>query len=1110
MALPDPNEIDFVELQLQQELRAMFAVDSQQYLEDYLNLVQRLEASSWTKDIQELYRVIHTIKGSSVTVGADAILRVSTVLEDLLSDLRHLSPAPPLEDGRLQQMLLEAGELLASSLPIQATGEEAAQAVQPTVQRLQILREQVKQLYLPEWNEQRLLHEEFAEQGFGLVVLDLEIALEKLPQQGQVSGETIEVARQTLAQLTEIGKDLEFIGGWTTLIDRAQLLLSHPTVVEWRSQWMGYLNAFKESARQGGKFIEPEFVAPSQSLSLSSPLVPEAEILEESLDVSLLNFEVDIANQNEFADLEALDTSLLEFEQFGEVSEPVSVADDESIEVIETSLLEFDQSGAIDIPSQPQEEISEPVLAVDEFVDLDAIDTSLLEFEELDAIALNQSIQAEELTQWEMVELDEAADTLTQSDLTEQTEAIDDFSFLELETATEEAIADPEEDWLGLVAAPTLIEAPQPTPNTITATPLELQSILPASRSEEQANNVQIPVPLNRLDRTAQSLVETLLTARTSQGFYRNLQAQLTQLFALAQESTQYITRLRQLQDDYALLDNLNSSISVGSPTLESYRQGYTTINRLLETSLRLSELGAEAEKTAMLTSDSLQSLDRNILRLRQTVEQSRLVPFKNLAFRARAILRDLTVRFGKPARLIVEGEQVELDAGTSAKLESALLHLIRNAYDHGLETAQERVQNGKPEQGTITLALKRSGSTYLLDVGDDGRGIDAEAIAQTAQTKKLPLISTQTPAELLAVICQPGFSSKTSVSEVSGRGVGMDVVAEQVTSLKGRLNLITEAGTGTIFRLQFPVPQLLVPCVILQAGDRIFAIPSQDITTTTILGNLEATHTSDTQSVCSWRIHSEQTTLLGLDLLEYWQPQTADRHLPDTAVCFYIRPPGRSQGLWVLADDLIGQTELLISPLPSPLVAPKGLLGLSLQPDGSLMPVVEAATIAEFLLESPNLESKKPLIQTSSAIAVAPVQSPPEEVAQLTRTILVVDDAALMRRRLEASLSAYGFAVNTCSDGQEAWNWLQAHPTPAMVITDIEMPNMDGFTLINRARESGITIPIVVVSSRLAEEWSKEASRLGATDYLTKGFSTLELINKVKSLLNEVGVGDR
>jgi chemotaxis protein histidine kinase CheA/ActR/RegA family two-component response regulator len=1093
---PDPNEINLVELQLQQELRAMFEVDSQKYLEDYLHLVQRLQPLSWTKDIQELYRLIHTIKGSAVTVGADAILRVSTVLEDMLSDLRHVNPAPPLEDGKLGQMLLEAGELLAGSLQVRLSGEEAVKSVQPSVQRIQTLREQTKQRYLPEWNEQSLLHQEFAEQGFGLVVLDLEMALEQMPRRGDVAGETVEIARQTMMQLTEIGKDLQFASGWTQLLGQCEDLLSNPSIEIWRSQWMGYLNALKESARQSGKFVEPVAIA-----------LPELETQESAFDDAAL------------LELSALDTSLLDFEEVSEVTTPEESAFDESelleLTALDASLLDFEEVSEVTTPEESAFDESE-------LLELSALDTSLLDFEEISEVTT-----PEESIALDFNELAIAADALQLSEAAEQptetTVAADELTQLDLETLTEiteplvasdveMAIASPEvtEDWSGLIALPTQIDAtPTLIESAIAAAPLEPQGILPTSRVEIQNENIQIPVPLNRLDSTARNLIDALLTARASQGFYQNLQAQLTQLFALAKESTQYITRLRQIQDDYALLDTLKrSSTSAEGPALESYRQGYSTINRLLETSLRLSELGAEAEKTASLTSDSLQSLDRNILRLRQTVEQSRLVPFKNLAFRARAILRDLTTRFNKPARLVIEGEQIELDAGTSSKLEPALLHLIRNAYDHGLESASDRLAQGKPEQGTITISLKRKGNSYLLDVGDDGRGIDAEAIARSAQAKKLPLYHTQTPAELLAVICQPGFSSKATVSDISGRGVGMDVVADRVTGLGGRMSLETLPGMGTNFRLQFPVPHLLVSCVLVQAGDRTFAVPTQDISTTDILGNLQATQVSEANTACSWRIQQGETTLLGLDLLEYWQSQAAGRLLSDTAVCLYVRPSEQSQGLWVLADELLGQTELLISPLPSPLVTPIGLLGVSLQPNGSLVPVVEIATLADALLDSPGKISQSFQVQTETAVQdAAPIQRDREEVVQLTRTILVVDDAALMRRRIEASLTAYGYAVNTCADGQEAWNWLQTNPTPAMVITDIEMPNMDGFTLIDRARLAGITIPMVVVSSRLAEEWSKEARRLGATDYLTKGFTTADLVNKVKSIL---GGGER
>jgi CheY-like chemotaxis protein len=197
-----------------------------------------------------------------------------------------------------------------------------------------------------------------------------------------------------------------------------------------------------------------------------------------------------------------------------------------------------------------------------------------------------------------------------------------------------------------------------------------------------------------------------------------------------------------------------------------------------------------------------------------------------------------------------------------------------------------------------------------------------------------------------------------------------------------------------------------------------------------------------------------------------------------------------------------------LITPLPSPLTAPLGFLGVSLQSDGSLVPIVEVSAIAELLLQP--VEQRPTAIypsigsQTSDSRGYAPPILEPEAGVHLTRTILVVDDAALMRRRLEASLTTYGYSVVTCADGQEAWNWLQTHPVPAMVLTDLEMPNMDGFTLIARARQAGLTIPMVVVSSRLAEEWNKEAKRLGATDYLTKGFTTQQLIDKVKQLLSQ------
>jgi chemotaxis protein histidine kinase CheA len=601
------------------------------------------------------------------------------------------------------------------------------------------------------------------------------------------------------------------------------------------------------------------------------------------------------------------------------------------------------------------------------------------------------------------------------------------------------------------------------------------------------------------LDQSAQQVVDTLLTARTVMNVSQKLQDQLAQLTSLTQESAQFVTRLRQLQDDYALLRNLSDEQDANSLSLERYRQGYTTINRLLENILRMSELGQEIETVAQQTTGRLDKLDRSILRLKDGIETSRLVPFGNLSLRARAIVRDLGNRYGKPAELLVEGEQVELDAGIVQQLEPALLHLLRNAYDHGLESIEERLNQGKPAQGTIQLSLRRRGNLYRLVLKDDGKGIDAAAIQQLAQAKGFTLTQTRTATELLAVLCQPGFSSRSAVTEVSGRGVGMDVVAGQIADIGGKLSLETHPGQGTTFTIEVPAPQLLVPCVLLQVGDRTLALPSEEVLETTLLSTVQATPTTD-DTQYDWAIKTQRAEALGFDLARYWQGATTKdelgqsgtvaRTLAETAIGIRTKAAAETGELWLLADNLLGQEELLINPLPSPLISPLGLLGVSLQPDGRLISVLDPMVLTEAIQSTPNL----------TGAAITPTAAP-VPVATAPR-ILVVDDAALIRRRFEGSLNTYGFITYTCADGLEALKWLQTNEQPDLIITDVEMPNMDGFTLIDRCRQIGINRPILVVSSRLSEDWGREARRLGASDYLNKGFSTAELISKVKHLL--------
>ncbi len=1157
------SAIDSAEAELQQELREMFEVDTQQYLEEYFSLVQSLNPQSWTGDIQHIYRAVHTIKGGAVTVEADAMLHAGMALEDLLSDLRYLDLAPDLSDGQLSHMLLEAGELLSSSIEIKETGDAAIAQVQPTVQRIHALHELIRQSYLPDWNELKQVHQEFAEQGFDLVVLELEMALAKLSPQCKIPESILQIAQQTLDQLTGIGSDLEFAQSWVPVMAQCQSLVDRANSDQWQRCWTQYFPILKECAKQGGE------LSPSLQAQLQSIEDAESAVLSDFSDIALDLKETDATGSNPLA-LDPFATSewltefdsefesefdveaLVEFEPSDLEKPPMeanaTIADKTAAELpdwmdelslesltLESLTLEgltpevFVPEGIESYPLTLDPALHDAVSAQTSFDEIeldlhiiDSLEVSLdfaetldsaetLDFAETIDIAL-EGLQDWDISAdaWPVTALDDLAIT-DFSDLSMLDELGDNELFALSEESRSESAADL------IASAPDLVGFfPQETPQLQLTVAVEASVASPDTPAEAK-RSVQISVPLERLDRSAQDVVETLLAARGVINISQKLQTQLAQITALTQESAQFITRLRQLQDDYALMRNLSEEQdSSQNVTLERYRQGYTTINRLLENILRMSELGQEMESVTQQSDRRLDKLDRSILRLKDGIETSRLVPFRNLSLRAKAIVRDLSNRYGKPVELLVQGEQVELDAGVLHEIEPALLHLLRNAYDHGLEPVETRLALGKPAQGSIQLSLQRRGNLYRLVLKDDGGGIDAQAIANLAQAKHCALHKTRTAAELLAVLCQPGFSSRSAVTEVSGRGVGMDVVVSQIAALNGKLSLETDLGKGTTFTIEVPAPQLLVPCVLVEVGDsqgvRTIALPTDEILETILLNPTEISPLVSENPFLTWTLKTSRGKAAGFDLAHYWQQaeqylsQSNTRPLSDTAIAIRTRSTdtlGFGTDIWFIADDLIGQEELLINPLPSPLVAPAGLLGVSLQPDGRLISILDPIALTTALKAIPTTKATQ-----APKNAEVPTPKPAAQSAALK--ILLVDDAALMRRRLESSLTSYGFTTFTCNDGLEAWNWLQINERPDLMITDIEMPNMDGFTLIDRCRQAGLDLPILVVSSRLAEEWGKEAKRLGATDFLNKGFSTPELIGKVNQLLGTTALSVR
>jgi len=1107
--------------QLQAELRQLFAVDTQTYLQTYISTAQQLNPESWKQDINSIYRAVHTIKGSSATVGFMAVQQVAAVLEDLLSDLRYLDPAPELSDGGLVGILMEAGELLIASVQMD-------QEIAPTasVERIRELRQQVQRQYLPDWSEMLMVQQEFAEQGFDLVTLDLDMALDELPTEGTVPAETVEIAQQTIEQLRVIGADMQMAEGWIKLLDQSADLLNQPQAELWQKQWRPYLKELKASAKRGGKLL-PVQTAPvkeavpqelrnlfnidtQQDVQTYVSTVQRLQADTWQNDITQLYRSIHTIKGNSatvgaeaIREIAAVLEDLLSDLRYLETAPPLT---DGKLQQILTEAGEL-LIGGLQLPDHEK-----PTTITDRLSNLHNTvkEVYLSEWNEQRQLWQEFATQGFDLV---VLELEMALEQLPETGAVSPTAiAIAETTLQQLAEIGAEMNFSPK--WAELIQqgkelcqqslkvwreqwTPYLqmlksaakvggaIATPKPT-ETLEQEFARVSKIPPKPKPAETAPDIQIPIPLERLDRSSQYLIETLMTTRAAQGFYQAVQNNLLPLVSLAQDSVQYITQLREVQDDYALTD---AAATKSGLQLEGYRKGYTAINRLLEISLRLIELGSETGEFARRTTESLQKLDTSLRNLQQTIEESRLVPFESLSFRARGILRDLTTRMGKPAQMYVSGEKIEMDAGTLRNLEPVLLHMIRNSYDHGLESKEEREKLGKPAHGRIDLALARRGNSFILQIKDDGKGIDPAKIASIAQSKGLPLTDTSTPQKLLAVICQPGFTSAKAVTDVSGRGVGMDVVASQIASMGGQLELNTIIGKGTTFTIQIPVPQMLVRCMLLQAGDFQFAVPTAEIFTTMLLGDLLWETVTD--KPYALEIEEDTGKVPAVDLYQYWQGDMTPRpHLP-TSIAVRSKLPEATAGVWLVADALVGQSDLVVNSIPYPLTPPIGLVGVSLMPNGKLIPVIDTISLTEALI------TKK----KTDISAIAELASDAQR-SRATCQILVVDDAALMRRRIEGSLTAQGYDVRTCSDGLEAFEWMQANQPPLLLITDIEMPRMDGLTLIDRCRQMGYTMPILVISSRLAEEWSRETSRLGATDFLTKGFTTPELLNKVAELL--------
>ncbi|MBW4471857.1 MAG: hybrid sensor histidine kinase/response regulator [Stenomitos rutilans HA7619-LM2] len=563
--------------------------------------------------------------------------------------------------------------------------------------------------------------------------------------------------------------------------------------------------------------------------------------------------------------------------------------------------------------------------------------------------------------------------------------------------------------------------------------------------------------------------------------------------------------------------NDLASSPAAGFDSLEmdSYGVLHAQLQEILENFVQLDESVDDVTLYAR-QSDRLLDQQRHMLSgLSNELTQARMIPLGEVLNRFPRVLRDLSTTYHKPVSLKLTGTSLLVDRAILEKLYDPLLHLLRNAFDHGIEASHVRSQLGKPTTGQIDIRAYYKGNQTVIEIKDDGQGLNLDRIRSRAFELgwfSAEQLLTSPPARLFELIFEPGFSTAQQVSELSGRGIGLDVVRSQLQSIKGTVVVSSAPRQGTTFTLRLPLTLTNTKLVICTVGSTTLALPVDSVEEI-ITPQTNQIRPSGDQRFLYWREQIIPAYRLA-DLLEYACPLpeapvsrlSSTFSAPKTMTSPMLVLHQQEQMFAIEVDQLITEQELVIKSFGTVMAPPSYLYGCTSLGDGSLIPVIDSSALLAF--ERKHKEAE--IIPADGSQRRVDVHGQPSArkpatfVSTIqTTTILVVDDAVTLRRTLALSLERAGYRVLQARDGQEAINQCQRSSVD-LVICDIEMPNMNGFEFLSYRRQDPqiVNIPIMMLTSRSNEKHRWLAMQLGATAYFTKPYLEQEFLAAIKTNL--------
>lgn len=636
------------------------------------------------------------------------------------------------------------------------------------------------------------------------------------------------------------------------------------------------------------------------------------------------------------------------------------------------------------------------------------------------------------------------------------------------------------------------VEVPASKGVSVTAAPLELA---PARK----ASNQSVRVRAQLLDRLVNQAGEVMITRS-------RLEVRLGQLRGSLVDLTGNLDRLRgQLRDiELQSESQMQSRLAQAKDSAQGFDPlEFDRFTRVQELTRMMAEsvddvatVHRNLQRTVEGTEDDLVAQRRQARELQRDLLRTRMVDFDGISDRLYGVVRQAAKETGKQVKLDIRGA-LEMDRGVLDRMAPAFEHLLRNSVVHGVESPELRLESGKPAVGNIVVQLQQQSNDVTVEFKDDGAGLNLGRIREKAKAGGyLDASAEPSDLELADLIFTPGFSTASQVTELAGRGIGLDVVRAEVNALGGRIETSTAPGEGTTFKLVLPLTTAVTQVVMLRLGDKVIGVPANLI---------ETVRRVPADSVD--QAYSAQTFESGKERLPfYWSGallqsssasvETRTKTLP--VVVF--RSAG--QGLAMHVDEVLGNQEVVVKHLGPQLSRLPGLTGMSVLASGVVVLIYNPVALASVYGEKAQ-DFKRQRDELTAAAAASGVTSP----ASLANSpgqaplVLVVDDSITVRRVTQRLLKREGFRVMLAADGLQALERLRDE-IPAVVLSDIEMPRMDGFDLVRNIR--GDTrmhdLPVIMITSRIAEKHRELARELGVDHYLGKPYSEDTLVDLVRT----------